>query len=180
MKKIMTTNGTEFTVSDADYSEISKHNWMLDKKGYVYRTRKSQEEGVPVRVRLHRQILNVLNESCLVDHIDGNRLNNTRDNLRICDFSGNARNMGKPSHGLTSIYKGVSFSSRHKKFQCGIKLNGKKAHIGLFNDELTASMAYDQIARIIHGEFARLNHPDKNIKVLNTTKEFGIVEKTRR
>jgi hypothetical protein len=93
-----------------------------------------------------------------VDHIDGNRLNNRRSNLRICTQFENSRNI-KIVRGV-SKYKGVSWKNRISKWSVSIRINKKRYHLGDFVNEIEAARTYDVFARELHKEFAVLNFPD--------------------
>lgn len=115
------------------------------------------------RFRLHRLIAIhfIPNPDNLpyVDHIDGNRLNNSIENLRWCTMSQNNMNKGA-TPGSSSSYKGVSWTKDKNKWKAFTKLNGKMIHLGYHECEEDAARAYDAKARELHGEFVRLNFPD--------------------
>lgn len=96
----------------------------------------------------------------VIDHIDGNQLNNSLENLRECT---NAQNMlnSRSRKGSTSSYKGVSFENQTKRWRAQIVLNGKHTSIGRFDDEINAAIAYDRKATQLFGKFARLNFPER-------------------
>jgi hypothetical protein len=85
-----------------------------------------------------------------VDHKNGNRLDNRIENLRECSLSQNQQNRTK-SMNCSSIYKGVS--NKSNKWQARIK----QFYIGLFNTELEAAIAYDEVAKRLFGDFAKTN-----------------------
>lgn len=91
----------------------------------------------------------------IVDHIDGNRLNNCIDNLRWATSSENSMNISKKDIYTSSIYKGVC--KNKKSWQASIKLDGKKIHIGIYKTEAEAAKAYNEKALELFGEFANLN-----------------------
>lgn len=104
---------------------------------------------------MHRLILNAP-EGSQVDHINGNKLDNRRSNLRLATASQNRANKGKIVNN-TSGYKGVSLSG--KKWAADIAMNKVKVRLGRFDTPEEAAKAYDQAARELHGEFARPNFP---------------------
>jgi hypothetical protein len=108
---------------------------------------------------MHRQIMNAP-EGLLVDHIDGNGLNNQKNNLRLCSSAQNARNR-RPTSKPYSKYKGVSWHKRNKKWEVRIAKSGKSTYLGTFEDELEAALAYDRKAEELFGEFAYLNFPQQ-------------------
>ena len=91
-----------------------------------------------------------------VDHINGNRLDNRRENLRVCTHSQN--HMNKSSCRGRSKYKGAYWWPQKGKWKSSIKVNGKDKYLGLFLTEEDAAKAYNQAALKHYGEFARLNN----------------------
>jgi hypothetical protein len=139
-------------VDPADYTWLSQYNWCLHSKGYAVGYVDTQ------KVFMHRLILSPPAE-LQVDHINGNKLDNRRANLRITDSTGNNRNAGKRRTG-TSQYKGVRWHQGINKWFAEIAVaKGNRKHLGCFSNELDAARAYDAAAREHHGEFARLNFP---------------------
>lgn len=139
-------------VDDSDYDHLITMKWYTPKNGLKYAKRSFGKKTLS----MHRYILGVVDRNVLVDHIDGNPLNNTRGNLRICSSSQNLHNSKKPSRGVTSEYKGV-----HVTKQGGIRaqicLNSKRVHLGTFRTFEEAALAYNNAAISALGEFARLN-----------------------
>ena len=90
-----------------------------------------------------------------VDHIDCNKLNNLRSNLRLCTKSQNQHNRAKQKNN-TSGYKGVHLQKRTGKYRAQIKLHGKRKILGLFSTPELAYAAYCSAAVQLHGDFARL------------------------
>ena len=92
-----------------------------------------------------------------IDHIDGNSLNNRRNNLRFCNNQQNQFNQ-KPRSNTFSKYKGVSIIRNRKKlFRASIYFNGKSIYLGSFSSEIEAAIAYNKAAKEKFGEFAKLN-----------------------
>jgi hypothetical protein len=91
-----------------------------------------------------------------IDHINGNRQDNRLANLREATQFENARNT-KSRGGASSKYLGVSWNSSRRKWQVQIEHQGVSKYVGVFTDELAAARAYDGVALMHHGSFARLN-----------------------
>ncbi len=152
-KSITLTNGMVTYVDAADYEEISRYTWRLVSGGYAGRYEKRK------CVLMHRQIMNPP-EGMFVDHLHGNRLDNTRAHLRICTPSENALNRRKNA-GSASRYVGVYYNKKRKKWIVLVRLNGKYKFVGQFDDEIEAARAYDRAAVERLDDFARLNFPQE-------------------
>jgi hypothetical protein len=105
---------------------------------------------------LHRMILNAP-DGLLVDHINGNTLDNRRCNLRLCTPTQNSA--GKRSERKHSPYRGVYKSHTGKPWGAQIRRDGVRVHLGLFDTPELAAEAYDNAARETFGDFAVLNEP---------------------
>lgn len=104
--------------------------------------------------RLHRMILNVDNPAEVVDHKNGNTLDNRIDNLRVCLQRDNSRNRIKAKGEFTSRFKGVHW---HRGWVAQIRVNYRKIHLGTFKTEFEAAKAYNEAALLHFGVFANLN-----------------------
>lgn len=134
-------------VDDEDYEFMSLFPWRAKKDG----------EG---RYYAHATIVahKLLADYKLVDHVDGNGLNNTRVNLRSATDQQNSWNRGLRSDSRTG-YKGVSSRRGGKGFVARIQVEGKRKFLGWFHNPVDAAKAYDAAALEHFGEFARLNFP---------------------
>ena len=95
-----------------------------------------------------------------IDHINRVVTDNRIDNLRVCTGRENQGNTaGKPY--ASSQFKGVCFHVSNKKFMASIRSSGKRIHLGYFESEINAAMAYDEAAKKVFGDFAYLNFPDR-------------------
>lgn len=108
-------------------------------------------------VWLHRLVLGF--PDCDVDHIDRDRSNNLRSNLRLATHSQNLANSG-PRSTNKSGYKGVSWDKRRNLWEASITRNGRKIYIGSYADKVFAARAYDGVAKQLFGEFAYQNFPE--------------------
>lgn len=104
------------------------------------------------RVFLHRLIAEPP-AGMLVDHINGDSLDNRRDNLRCCTHRQNSQNMRKYSG--KHRFKGIRQEGR--RWRAEIRREGRTQHIGTFDNDVDAALAYDNAARELFGEFARPN-----------------------
>ncbi len=145
------SNGCRFTADYDDEEIVKKYTWRLDTKGYVY----TRAPDSPKRISFHRLVMGNP-EGLKVDHLDGNPLNNKKENLRICTQQQNVMNR-IANKNSTSKYKGVSWLSKPGRWAAQIGINGKNILLGTFNCEKTAAIAYNEAAKKYHGEFARLN-----------------------
>lgn len=154
MKTILLNNGTSFLIDDEDYELVSSHKWYLHVAGYVYRIKKC-EDGKRRNLYLHRLLLNLVRgDGRLVDHINGNKLDNRRCNIRACTKAENGWNRGKTKNN-TSGYKGVFRDTRSGKWLASVFVNGRRNSLGLFTTPEEAHLAYRSAVEELHGEFAR-------------------------
>jgi len=95
----------------------------------------------------------------ITDHRNGNGLDNRRSNLREVTQLENTHNRRKGKSSLTE-YKGVSYIRTENLWGARIRIgSSKRLYLGRFKTEREAAIAYDNAARIYHGEYARLNFP---------------------
>lgn len=163
MKKIPLTQGYFALIDDDDYQLVNQYRWSINKHintNYAVTNIILPDGSRKTWFRMHRLIM-IPNDDQAIDHIDGNGLNNTRDNLRLCVASQNKANTLKQekykNKKTTSKYKGVSWHKRDKKWTAQIGFNRKLIHLGYFDNETEAAMTYNKAARLYFGEFARLN-----------------------
>lgn len=151
MKEIKLTRGKFALVDDESYEELSRYKWHYSQQGYAARGNyKDKKRSI---VMMHWHIVGKPEKGYCTDHIDRDKLNNTKANLRIVTISQNGMNKLK-SKVNTSGYKGVSWNKYAKKYTATIVLNKKTIHLGKFNDPQDAYKAYCEGCKIYHGEFA--------------------------
>lgn len=154
MKIPLTNSNKTFLIDGESYHEISKVNWFLN-NGYVSRT--IYIDGNPYQQRLHRQLLKLEPYNLLTgDHINGDKLDNRRSNLRVCTQGQNNRNSVARATNKSG-FKGVSWKKSAKKW-CAQIMADRVIHIGVFKDKEYAAYLYDQYALQLHGDFARTNY----------------------
>lgn len=156
-KQIFLTQNKIALVDDDDFDYLNQWKWcalhMHKTNWYAVRS-SSRIDGKSKTVLMHRLILDVP-KNLVIDHLNGDGLDNRRGNLRICTSRENSRNK-KIQKNNTTKYKGVS-RFNDKKYQVKIKVDGKLLHLGLFENLLDAARAYDKAASKYYGEFANLN-----------------------
>lgn len=150
-------SGLFVMVDDCDFAELSQYKWYIVANGYVVRktpTRKGRN------IYIHRHILQASSD-VIIDHKDGNRLNNTRDNLRFATQAQNLQN-ARPRKNKASYYKGVMWSEN--QWRAKIQIDRIQIELGYFSTQHEAALAYNDAAKKHFGEFAWLNniidHPD--------------------
>jgi hypothetical protein len=156
-------SGGTVLVDDADLGLLLERSWWVDAKGYALA--KARGAGRKGSVSLHRLIAGA-KPGQIVDHIDGNTLNNSRANLRIASALENARNVRHSKNTRRGGFKGVYFVKKSRKWGASIGAGEKKAngrarmvHLGCFETPELAALAYDEAAREYFGEFAATNFP---------------------
>jgi HNH endonuclease len=166
MKTILVTSkkygNTETLVSDEYYELVSKFKWSLKvyPTGNKYPRCNIWINGKRRTVAMHKIICP---EYKIVDHINGNGLDNRRENLREATKHQNNRNAKKRAPKTSSKYKGVSYLKAQyhtKRWSAHIRINGKFTHLGVFSLEVEAAKAYNEAALENFGEFSLLNEVD--------------------
>lgn len=155
MKLLPLTKGKFAIVDDEDFEFVSQWKWQLGYRDCAQRS-VFKENGQRHTIYLHREVTKAP-DGVEVDHIDSNRLNCQKSNLRFCTHNLNVRNALKRSTVTSSKYKGVCWHKRQKKFNASIRVDGKRYNLGSFTSDKDAAIRYNEAARIYHGEFAKLN-----------------------
>lgn len=162
------SKGCVALVDEEDYDNLMQWNWYCCTTGYA-KHRSWEKDGERLYMVMHRVIMKA-KKGQEVDHINGNRQDNRRANLRIATRKQNASNSKKRKDGLSSKYKGVTHINRSHTCKDGtvsvydfwrayIQKDNKYKSIGFFKTEEEAARAYDDKATELFGEFARLNFP---------------------
>ena len=151
MKKIALTQGQFSIVDDEDFEAFGADNW------YSKRIRKSScmfyaERGVHrpggrrTHEKMHRVVLSRklgrdLDKSEQCDHINGDGLDNQRENLRLATHSQNQRNCRRHVANPSSQFLGVSWHKASGKWRADVQVDGKQVYLGLHATELAAALA---------------------------------------
>lgn len=110
---------------------------------------------------MHRLFLTMKNgdipKGLITDHINGNKIDNRLENLRLTTYGGNNKNRGKSSKGR-ELYKGVRLE--HGRYRAGIQSDEKSVFLGYFETAEMAAIAYDIKAKELHGKYAWFNVPN--------------------
>lgn len=144
-------------VDDEDFEELNKHKWCIG-GGYALREIWINGKG---KTELMHRVINKTPDGLQTDHINWNKLDNRKINLRSCTASQNRMNRGCPKNNSTGV-KGVRIQVRkhkgktYKYIQAQIGVNGKQIHLGIFKTLEEASQSYADAVKKYFGEFGRI------------------------
>lgn len=161
MKLIPLSRGCFSKVDDSDFEFLKQYKWTASRSGkYGCRAVRAfsvlkGKKASTIPILMHRVIMMCPN-GFEVDHVDGDGLNNQKNNLRICSHSQNMRNRRQKSQ-MSSKYKGVSWVKKHGKWLGRLQVGGKIVFNSYFDSQEAAAIAYNESAALHHGDFARLN-----------------------
>jgi len=165
MKQIPLSAGYIALVDDEDFERAAQFNWsalpqrspQTKEVTTVYAQRHvTLSDGRRGGERLHRFILEISDPKVVVDHRDGDGLNNQRSNLRVCNNTQNMMNLVR-IRPHSSRFKGVYWNKALQKWHSRISIHGHRVHLGFFDSEEDAALRYNDAAVANFGEFARLN-----------------------
>lgn len=162
MSTQITLAGGAVAMVDAVDGDLAAASWFRNANGYAIcniGARPGRQTARMHRIIMRRVLGRELERWEMVDHIDGDPLNNRRGNLRLATNSQNQFNRDLPAHNRTG-YKGVSLNSpscTQRPYQAAIMVNRKKIYLGSYPTAQEAARAYDDAARRLAGEYARGN-----------------------
>jgi hypothetical protein len=151
---IIDIKGYKVQIDEEDADRVTARSWWVSSApevdGHVLCF--SARIGKKI-IKMHRFIMGNP-ENYIVDHINGDRLNNKKANLRVCSLTENNRNVGR-SRRNTSGYKGVSFDKRRGKWRAYIHYAGHQKHLGMFETPQEADKAYRRAMVLFFGDYCR-------------------------
>lgn len=149
---------------DADLAKLKWHAFGKEDAYYARRTYRDSslkyaQANKKLYQSLHRAIMEriiggAIPDDRYVDHKDGNRMNNTRSNLRLATYAQNIQNSRKLDKNKTG-FKGVCYRAKDKRYEASIMANGVWKYLGRYSTPEEAHEAYKQAAKELHGDFAR-------------------------
>lgn len=137
-------------VDAADAEMLKQYRWYVGKGGYIITVKWDTTLKKRVNMRLHKLLMP--NKYYHVDHINGDKLDNRRCNLRYVNQTQNNRNRGIRKNNKSG-YKGVSWNKACKKWAAHIMVNRKSIYLGLYDTPESAHKAYCEAAKKYHGDF---------------------------
>ena len=151
MKHIKLTRGMVTIVDNADFEELSRYKWHANSTGpgRFYAARCVNSHG---KVSMAHQLISIL-PGFMVDHINGDTLDNRKSNLRCVTPTQNAQNARAKSRGK-SVYKGVTWDKCTGKWVVRIWFMGKRLYLGRFDSELVAARVYIEAEQKYFGRYA--------------------------
>lgn len=153
MKTIQLTQGKVAIIDDEDYEKVCTKKWYAHKRTGKYY---AESGGINGRYMLHIFVMGLEN-GVLLDHKDGDSLNNQKENLRVCTRQQNSYNKKPYSTAPIAGIKGISLNKKSKRWRAQIQKDKKKIYIGVYSNYLDAAKAYNEKAIELFGEFSQLN-----------------------
>lgn len=145
---ILYVDNTEFFFDLEDFPLIKSRSWYKDKDGYLISC--YNYAGRRCFVRFHRLVMKADSSQC-VDHINRNRADNRKQNLRCCGYAENNRNRGLYSTNNSGV-SGIYFDKKRHKWVANISFNGKRIFLGRFKDKKEAVKARLEKERELYNE----------------------------
>lgn len=156
MKYIKLTQNKRAVVDDKDYEILNKVKWHYSDYGKTGYAKRYNPNKKPYLLRMHRVILSAP-KGMEVDHINGDGLDNRRENLRLATRAQNTLNRHLPPINNTSGYKGVAWHKQNKRWRAYITVKYKQISLGLYDTKKEAAIAWNIAAIKYYGDFAHLN-----------------------
>ena len=156
---LLDNTGHEAIIDLEDWEFIRKYCWYEGNNIYPM----TRDHRINKQVMLHRLVIfktienSIENRNIILDHIDRNRLNCSKSNLRMCSTSDNAKNISIPSNNTSGII-GVSWSKQWNKWRAFVCIEGKYISLGYYKDKNDAIIARLKGEKEYYKEFAPQKH----------------------
>lgn len=147
MALVLTKKGETIVVDKDMLTELNEFSWYINKVGYAVNDSKPRKS-------MHRLIMGYPKGN--IDHINGNKLDNRKSNLRFCNQSQNTANASKRTTNKSG-YKGVCWNKKYSKWEAYITVNYKHLFLGYFDDKIEAAKAYNKKSNKEFGVFSKPN-----------------------
>lgn len=150
MKIIDLPSGHKVKIDDDDFELVSKFSWHIQ-GGYAKAQVGSRKLGTRRYVSMHRLIMCSVSETRMIDHINRDKLDNRKCNLRFCDKSQNGMNRGVQTNNKIGE-KNISWSKQKNRWRVVVS----RKHIGFFRTLAKAKTARNNAVSILHNEFVHI------------------------
>lgn len=146
-------NEKEFYFDLEDYDLIKEYYWVINENGYLSTNNNKRENDKRRKIKMHQLIMKDSN----IDHINRNKLDNRKINLRVCSIIENNRNKGMSKNNTSGII-GVSWDKENNKWVAQITVSGKNKKLGRFKEKEHAIKCRLESEKEYFGEFAPQKH----------------------
>lgn len=166
---------TEFIIDKEDLQRIKYLKWRIDSQN---RIKTGNNTNTKPTIELARMIMNCRDDNLVVDHINGNSLDNRKSNLRICTQSENVKNQRLNKYN-TSEFTGVSYDKARLRWTAEIRNNNKRTHLKRWKRKSEAVYARYVAEQILFKEFRNTENDNKILEIIEelTEKEKQEIEK---
>ncbi len=138
----------ETLLDDEDHEKLKDRIFSYESKGYPL------IRVGPIYMELHRYLMQPVPKGMVVDHINRNKLDNRKENLRVCTNAQNLLNRASTKNRLYDLPKGVTYVKRTNRFQVQIKVDGLSVYVGVYKTALEAELAAEEAILKHHKQFA--------------------------
>lgn len=162
--KLIGKKGGIAFVNEKDFDQVSKYGWSMNADGYALAT----IEGISILMHhfVAKQYMKDIPDNQIIDHINRNRLDNRRENLRLLTRKLNGDNKSLYKNKKSSIYRGVYRDKKSKKYRVRTNIGGKRVNMGCYITEEEAAETMDMF--LVHNGYdhVELNFPEKKDEYL--------------